>query len=165
LIAGCRGRSISRGYAEHAQMAAIGSHQLILDYLAACYDGDLDRAAAFYHDDIDFICYAPVELFPTLGQKRGKPEMIFALTGLRDRFSVVDYAVDFIAAEGDRVAAKLVLRLRDTGDDRIIRFEIGNFFTLRDGRIVTYRQFLDSFDVAQQVLGRDLVSAILKSAP
>jgi len=30
---------------------------------------------------------------------------------------------------------------------------------------VTYRQFNDSFDVVQRVLGRDLVSAILKSAP
>jgi len=145
-------------------MAAIDSRQLILDYLAACYDGELDRAAAFYDDDIDFICYAPVELFPTLGAKRGKAEMMFALTGLRDRFSLVDYAVDFIAADGDRVAAKLVLRLRDTGNDRIIRFEMGNFFTLRDGRILTYRQFIDSFDVVQQVLGRDLVSAILRSA-
>src|SRR4051794_18399338 len=100
-------------------MAAIDSRQLILEYLAACYDGELERAAAFYDDNIDFVCYAPVELFPTLGQKRGKPEMIFALTGMRDRFSVVDHTVDFIAAEGDRVAAKLVLRLRDTGNDRI----------------------------------------------
>jgi ketosteroid isomerase-like protein len=158
-------RSIAQGFPEHAEMAAIDSRQLILEYLAACYDGELDRAATFYDDDIDFICYAPVELFPTLGAKRGKPEMIFSLTGLRDRFSVVEHTVDFIAAEGDRVAVKLVLRLRDTGNDRIIRFEIGNFFTLRNGRIVTYRQFLDSFDVVQQVLGRDLVSAILKSAP
>jgi hypothetical protein len=144
---------------------AASSREVILDYLDACYAGDIDRAAAFYDDDIDFVCYAPVELFPTLGQKKGKSEMIFALTGLRDRFSVVDYSVDFIAADGDRVAAQLVLRLRDTGNDRIIRFEIGNFFTLRQGRIVTYRQFIDSFDVVQQVLGRDLVSAILKSAP
>jgi hypothetical protein len=30
---------------------------------------------------------------------------------------------------------------------------------------VIYRQFNDSFDVVQQALGRDLVSAILKSAP
>jgi ketosteroid isomerase-like protein len=165
LIGGRPGGNISDGFEEHAEMTASGSRQLILDYLAACYDGDLDRAAAFYDDDIDFICYAPVELFPTLGHKRGKPEMIFALTGMRDRFSIVEYAVDFIAAEGNRVAAKLVLHLRDIGSDRIIRFEIGNFFTLRDGRILIYRQFLDSFDVVQQVLGRDLVSAILKSAP
>ena len=54
--------------------------------------------------------------------------------------------------------------MRSRDSDRVIRLDIGNFFTLRDGRILTYRQFNDSFDVVQQVLGRDLVSAILKSA-
>jgi ketosteroid isomerase-like protein len=145
-------------------MVVSNSRQVILDYLEASYSGDLDRAAAFYDDDIDFICYAPVEFFPTLGQKRGKAEMMIALTGLRDRFNVVDYTVTFITADGDQVALSLVLRLHSIDNDRIIRLDIANFFTLREGRIVTYRQFIDSFDVVQQMLGRDLVSAILKSA-
>ena len=145
-------------------MAVINSRQFILDYLEACYSGDVERAAAFYDDEIDFICYAPVELFPTLGQKKGKAEMMFVLTGLRDRLKVVDHTVTFIAADGDHVATTLVLRLRNVENDRVIRLEIANFFTLRNGKILTYRQFMDSFDVVQQVLGRDLVSAIVKSA-
>ncbi len=145
-------------------MTASSSRQVILDYIDACYHGALEHAASFYDDEIDFICYAPVELFPTLGHKQGKAEMLVALTGLRDRFEIIDHTVTFIAADGDRVATALVLRLRNRDNDRIIRFEIGNFFTLRNGRILTYRQFIDSFDVVQQVLGRDLVSAILRSA-
>jgi ketosteroid isomerase-like protein len=143
-------------------MAATTSREQMLDYLDACYSGDIERAAAYYDDDIDFICYAPVELFPTLGQKKGKAAMMETLTGLRHRFEVVEYKVNFIAADGDRVAANLVVRLRNRDNDRVIRMEIGNFFTLRAGKILVYRQFLDSFDVVQQVLGRDLVSAILK---
>jgi hypothetical protein len=145
-------------------MAASNSRQVILDYLDACYAGDVDRAAAFYDDDIDFVCYAPVELFPTLGQKKGKAEMRQSLVGLHARNEVLDYQVGFIAADGDHVAVTLVLRLGNRDTKRVIRLDIGNFFTLRNGRILTYRQFNDSFDVVQQVLGRDLVSAILKSA-
>lgn len=144
---------------------AASSRQVILDYLDACYAGDIDRAAAFYDDDIDFVCYAPIELFPTLGQKQGKVEMTQSLAGLHARHQVLDHQVTFIAADGDRVAVTLVLRMRSRDSDRVIRLDIGNFFTLRNGRIVTYRQFNDSFDVVLQVLGRDLVSAILKSAP
>jgi hypothetical protein len=144
-------------------MAANNSRQVILDYLDACYTGDIDRAAALYDDDIDFVCYAPVELFPTLGQKKGKAEMRQTLVGLHARRQVLDHQVDFIAADGDRVAVTLVLRLRSRDTKRVIRLDIGNFFTLRDGKILTYRQFNDSFDVVQQVLGRDLVTAILKS--
>jgi ketosteroid isomerase-like protein len=144
---------------------AASSRQVILDYLDACYAGHIDRAAAFYDDDIDFICYAPVELFPTLGQKKGKAEMTQSLTGLHARHQVLDHQITFIAADGDAVAVSLVLRMRNRDSDRVIRLDIGNFFTLRNGRILTYRQFNDSFDVVQQVLGRDLVRAILKSAP
>jgi uncharacterized protein len=146
-------------------MTASNSRQLILDYLDACYAGDVERAAAFYDDDIDFVCYAPVELFPTLGQKRGKAEMTRSLAGLHARHEVLEHQVGFIAADGDHVAVTLVLRMRSRDSKRVIRLDIGNFFTLRDGRIVSYRQFNDSFDVVQQVLGRDLVGAILKSAP
>ena len=145
-------------------MAASNSRQIILDYLDACYAGDIERAAAFYDDDIDFVCYAPVELFPTLGQKRGKAEMTRSLAGLHARHEVLEHQVDFIAADGDHVAVTLVLRMRSRDSKRVIRLDIGNFFTLREGRIVSYRQFNDSFDVVQQVLGRDLVSAIVKSA-
>jgi ketosteroid isomerase-like protein len=139
------------------------SRQLVLDYLKACYSGDLDSAAAYYDDDIDFICYAPVELFPRFGQKHGKAEMVASLADMHSRFDIVEYEVRFVAAEAERVAASLVLRMRSKDNGRIIRSEIGNFYTLRNGRIVTYRQFLDSFDVVQQVLGRDLVGAIMKS--
>jgi ketosteroid isomerase-like protein len=145
-------------------MAANNSRQVILGYLDACYAGDIDRAAAFYDDDIDFVCYAPVELFPTLGQKKGKAQMTQSLVGLHARHEVLDYQINFIAADGDRVAVTLVLRTRSRDTKRVIRLDIGNFFTLRRGRILTYRQFNDSFDVVQQVLGRDLVSALLKSA-
>ena len=145
-------------------MAVTNSRQVILDYLDACYGGDVDRAAAFYDDDIDFVCYAPVELFPTLGQKKGKVEMMESLAGLHARHEVLDHQVSFIAADGDRVAVTLVLRMQSRDTRRVIRLDIGNFFTLRNGKILTYRQFNDSFDVVQQVLGRDLVSAILKSA-
>jgi uncharacterized protein len=145
-------------------MEVTNSRQVILDYLDACYSGDVERAAAFYDDDIDFVCYAPVELFPTLGQKKGKAEMRQSLVGLHARNEVLDYQVGFIAADGDHVAVTLVLRLCSRDTKRVIRLDIGNFFTLRNGKIQTYRQFNDSFDVVQQVLGRDLVSAILKSA-
>src|ERR1700681_4588258 len=128
-------------------MAETSSRQLIIDYLEACYSGDIDRAAAFYDDDIDYICYAPVELFPRLGQKRGKAAMTETLIGLHAGNQVLDHQVTFMAADGDRAAVTLVLRTRNKANDRVLRLDIGNFFTLRAGKILIYRQFNDSFDV------------------
>jgi hypothetical protein len=36
---------------------------------------------------------------------------------------------------------------------------VAEFFTLQDGRILTHRLFFDSFDLVQQLLGRDLTDA------
>ena len=99
--------------------------------------------------------YAPVDIFPTLGQKLGKAAMTQSLAGLHVQYSRIAYEVLSIIADDDRVAALLDLRLHVRGSDRVIRLQIGNFYTLRQGRILLYRQFLDSFDAVQQKLRRD----------
>jgi len=134
--------------------------QRVLDYLQACYAGDIERAASYFDDDIDFVAYAPIEIFPTLGQKRGKAELTQSLVGLHARYSKLEYEVLSIVAEEDRVATLLDLRLHARDSGRVIRLQIGNFCTLRQGRICIYRQFLDSFDAAQQKLRRDLVASV-----
>ena len=42
----------------------------------------------------------------------------------------------------------------------MIRVQIANFYTLRNGRIHVYRQFTDSFDAVQQKLRRDMTEAL-----
>ena len=143
-------------------MAEATSRQLVLDYLDACYSGDIERAARYYADDIDFIAYAPVDLFPSLGQRKGKTAMVESLVDMHRRFEVMEHRVDFLAADGAQVAVTLVVRFRSKESDRVVRLDIGNFYSLRDGQIAVYRQFLDSFDIVQQVLGREIINAILK---
>ena len=48
------------------------ARQLVLDYLDAFHSGDVLRALDCCDDEIDSITYAPVELFPHLGPRRGK---------------------------------------------------------------------------------------------
>lgn len=39
----------------------------------------------------------------------------------------------------------------------MIRLFVADFLRLRQGRIVELRQFMDSFDAVQQVLGREIL--------
>lgn len=135
--------------------------QRILDYLKAGYAGDIERAAGYFDDNIDFIGYAPIDIFPTLGQKSGKAAMIQSLVRLHSLYRRIEYDLTSIIAEDDRVAVMLELRMFARDDDRVIRLPLANFYTLRNGRIYIYRQFLDSFDAVQQRLRRDLVELIL----
>jgi uncharacterized protein len=138
--------------------------QRILDYIRHGYTGDVERAVSYYDDEIDFIAYAPIEIFPALGQKLGKAAMSQSLIAFRALYDPIDYTLTSVVAEGDRVAVSLDISLlsRDTG--RVMKTSFANFYTLRKGRIHIYRQFLDSFDAVQQRLRTDL-SARLRQKP
>lgn len=132
------------------------TRQRVSGFLDAFYTGDAVRLAECCHDDVDSITYAPIELFPHLGQKRGKAWAAEAIRIQQQRYASRRFDLKFIAVEGDKAATIVSVGLRKHSDQRVVQFEIADFFTLRDGLVAEHRAFFDSFDVVQQVLGRDM---------
>jgi uncharacterized protein len=66
--------------------------------------------------------------------------------------------VPILVAEGDKVAAIIRAFFRKRGNNRIVQFDIAVFYTLRDGRIAEIREIMDTFDLVQQVLERDVAA-------
>ena len=50
----------------------------------------------------------------------------------------------------------MLARLRQRTTGRIIQLFIADFIRLENNRIVELREFMDSFDAVQQVLGREI---------
>ena len=130
--------------------------QRVLGFLDAFYLGDTSAALAFCDDDLDSITHAPIDLFPHLGHKHGKSWVAEAIRIQQKRYSDRKYEMKLIAVEGDKVATMQYLSLRKRNDDRVVHLESAEFFTLRDGLILVHRSFFDSFDLVQQLLGKDL---------
>ena len=65
-----------------------------------------------------------------------------------------------LVAEGDKVAANMRVFFRKSINQRMVQFDIAGFYTLRDGKICHIREIIDTFDLVQQLVERD-VSAIL----
>jgi limonene-1,2-epoxide hydrolase len=65
----------------------------------------------------------------------------------------------FIAVDGLKIATMQRLFIKKRNDQRLVQFDLAEFFTLRTGRIIQHRSFFDSFDLIQQLLGRDLTDA------
>jgi len=70
------------------------------------------------------------------------------------------YQVPIIVAEGDKVAVNIRAFFKKRGNKRSVQFDIATFFTFRDGRVARIREIIDTFDLVQQVVERDL-SALL----
>ena len=134
--------------------------QRVLNFLDAFYAGDIEGALAHCSDDVDFLANAPIDILPHMGHRRGKAEMRQMWTTVNARYSEMRYEVPTLVAEGDKAAAHIRAFFRKSSNERVVQFDIAAFYTLRDGRIAEIREIIDTFDLVQQVLERD-VTAVL----
>jgi uncharacterized protein len=132
----------------------------VLGLLRAVYARDIPRALGYLDDDFDFVGHVPVQLFPHLGRRHGKAEMAETLRAVQRRYTSMRHEVEFIVAEGDNVATIIRVHLQKRSRDRVVQFQVADFYTLRNGLIVQQRQFIDSFDLVQQVLEREVIDDI-----
>lgn len=132
------------------------SEQCVRTFLDAFYAGDIARAQDCCDDAISSLTYAPVEIFPHLGLQQGKARIADAIRVQQEYYSSRRYTLEFIAAKDTRAATLVQTTLIKRSDERVVLLNIGEFFTLRAGRIVEHHALFDSFDLVQQLLGRDL---------
>jgi ketosteroid isomerase-like protein len=140
------------------------NRQRVLNFLDLFCAGDIEGALARCSDDLELIAPAPIEILPHMGPHRGKDDVRKTWQIIHRRYSRLRHEVREIVAEGDKVAASLraFFEKRDSG--RIVQFDIAVFYTLRDGRIIQIREIIDTFDLVQQVLERD-IGALLTQPP
>ena len=144
-------------------MAESLNRQHVLNMLDAFYSKNVEGALECCSDDVEFIAHAPVDILPHLGHRRGKAEVREMWKAVHARYSSMRYEVPIIVAEGDKVAANIRVFFRKSSKDRIVQFDIADFYTLRDGRVSHILQFMDSFDLVQQVLERDVAALLTGS--
>jgi ketosteroid isomerase-like protein len=118
--------------------------------------GDVDRIAALIHDDIDWVIYAPVSVFPFAGPRQGRAAVLQALGAIAEEYALQSYKREIMIVDGDRAAVMADVNFTQRATGRTLRFRVANFLRLREGRVVEFREFVNSFDVVEQALGREL---------
>jgi ketosteroid isomerase-like protein len=134
--------------------SAAGARMAIADIQDAFRKSDYVRIAARFHPDIDWLFHGPTSIFPEIGHRRGKVAVFQTFAALNERYRFERHVSDHLIAEGDwgSGVAEVALVQRDTG--RTIRVRVASFFRVKDGLVVEYRGFTDSFDAAEQALGK-----------
>jgi uncharacterized protein len=142
-------------------MAENPNRQRVLSFLDAFYAGDVEGALACCDDNVDFVTHAPIDILPHLGYRRGKAEVGTMWRIVHTRYSDMRHEVPCLVAEEDRVAASIKVFFRKRANGRIVQFDLAAFYTLRDGRIVKIHEVLDSFELVQQLLERDIAAELM----
>jgi ketosteroid isomerase-like protein len=130
------------------------------DTVRTLYDAyarrDFERVAAFIHDDIDWVIYAPLSVFPFAGPRHGRAEVLKAMAGIAAAYVLENYKAEITIVEDDRAAVISDVSFTQRATGRLLRFRVANFLRLQDGRLIEFREFSNSFDVVEQALGREL---------
>ena len=140
------------------------NRQRVLNFLDVFYAGDVEAALARCSDDVELIAPAPIEILPHMGRRAGKDGVRQTWQTVHARYSSLRRELRDIVADGDKVAVNLRAFFTKRGNGRTVQFDIAVFFTFRDGRIIRICEIMDTFDLVQQVLERDL-SALLTGKP
>lgn len=118
--------------------------------------GDGARIAPLIHDDVDWLIYAPVDVFPFAGARRGRDAALGALADLAASYDLHSYIPEIMIVDGDRAAVISDAHFVQKSTGRALRFRLANFLRFQDGRVIEFREFVDTFDAVEQALGREL---------
>jgi ketosteroid isomerase-like protein len=125
----------------------------------ASYDayarGDRAFAADMLDNDIEWTTmFAPSEALPVPNRLHGKAEVLAALKQIDEAVELVRNEIVLLMVDGDRAAVICDRTVRQRSTGRVLRYKVAAFHRFRDGRLIEYQAFSDSFDLLQQALGR-----------
>ena len=141
-------------------MVEPSNRQRVLALLDDFSSGNIEGAINRCTDAVDFLTHAPIDILPHMGPRHGKAELREMWETVQTRYSGIRYEIPIVVAEGDQVATYLRAFFKKRRNERIVQFDMAVFFSLRGGKVAQIREIIDSFDLVQQVLERD-VSALL----
>ena len=131
--------------------------QKTLDALYAAYaQGDFERVSSMMDESIEWMIYAPVTVFPFAGPRRGRAAAVQTMREIAQAYAIEAYEREIVTVDGDQVAVVAGVRMRQRATQRILRFRVANFMRFKDGLLSEFREFSNSFDVAEQALGHGL---------
>lgn len=115
---------------------------------------DLDRVASLIHDDIEWIIYGPVQVFPFQGPRRGRAQVLDVLGAIAKDYALERYVPEIVVVEGDRAAVMSDAAFLQRATNRTLSLRLADFLRFHDGRLIEFREFTDTFDAVEQALGK-----------
>jgi ketosteroid isomerase-like protein len=107
-------------------------------------------------EDVDWAIYGPIDMFPFLGARRGKPAVLEVIKQTADNFRVHRFDREAVMLGTDSAASMLRYSLTALDSQKPISLRVAHFAQFKAGRLASIRVLLDTFDLVEQVLGRPI---------
>ena len=130
-----------------SQVSSTRVHQIYDDFANARLEG-LSEAL---DEHVDFVSHAPADIFPYLGRRRGRTDVIEAFSEIYKKFEVLSFWPITVLVDGNDAAVTLFVDLKERNTGKRANFLAAHFLRFRNGRIAEYRSIVDSWDAMRQL--------------
>jgi ketosteroid isomerase-like protein len=123
---------------------------------SAINERQLNQLEDLLDEDVDWAIYGPIDMFPFLGARRGKSAVLDVVERIAENFRVHRFDRETIMLGVDSASSMLRYTLTALDTNKPISLRVAHFAQFKAGRLSSIRVMIDSFDLVEQVLGRDI---------
>jgi hypothetical protein len=106
--------------------------------------GDIQGVLNILADDVEWITPGPPDIMPMAGHRYGRKGVAEFFTALNDVEEVELFEPQDFVAQGDQVVAFAKYRGRVKSTGRSVQSDLVHVFTLRNGKVVQFREYFDT---------------------
>jgi len=112
--------------------------------------------AGLLDEDVDWAIYGPIDMFHFLGGRRGKEAVLEVVKQIAENFRVHRFDRETVLLGVDSAASMLRYSLTSLESNKPISLRLAHFAQFKAGRLKSIRVILDTFDLVEQALGREI---------
>jgi ketosteroid isomerase-like protein len=115
-----------------------------------------EELEALIDEDVDWAVYGPIDMFPFLGARRGKPAVLEVIRQVAENVRVHRFDRESIMLGVDSASSLMRYSLTALDSHKPISLRLAHFAQFKAGRLLSIRVLVDTFDLVEQALGRPI---------
>jgi ketosteroid isomerase-like protein len=138
-------------------MTTTDSRELVRAFFQARLSCDPAKIAPLMDDNIEWSISGPVDILRYAGYRRGKDAVVKALVEQGPAiFKPSDIVIDDMVVEGETAITRTRVVGVQCATGRSISYQCAQLMRFSAGKLLHFRCIIDSFDAAEQMLGREI---------
>ena len=125
-------------------------------FYRALHERQTDQLESILDDNVDWAIYGPIDMFAFLGPRRGKQAVIDVIREIGSVVQLHRFDRESIMLGEESAASLMRYSLTPLKSGNPISVRIALFAQFNAGKLISMRAVVDTFDLVEQVLGRQI---------
>ena len=122
----------------------------------AMNERQIDQLESVLDDNVDWAIYGPIDMFAFFGARRGKRAVIDVVREMSNLVQLHRFDRESVMLADDSAASLMRYSMTPSTSGNAISVRAAHFMQFKAGRLTSLRALVDTFDLVEQTLGRQI---------